>query len=75
MHACNVARSYELSYMSVDTVSINHKKYYIKLDLFLMLIQSTQSNYNVDSNTKYLNYMKPGINGSNYNRVQINSLN
>ena len=34
-----------------------------------MSMQSTQSNYNVDSNTKYSIYMKLSINTLNYNKI------
>ena len=40
-----------------------------------MSIQSTQSNYNVDSNTKYLNYMKILLKALNYNKLQNITLN
>ena len=35
-----------------------------------MLTQSTQSNYIVDSNTKYSNYMKLWLEALNYNKIQ-----
>ena len=43
--------------------------------ILCMSIQSTQSNYNVDFNTKPSNYMKIPLNGSNYYIFWINSLN
>ena len=63
IHACNVARSYELSYINVDAVNTNEKMLNkLHKNTFISMVHistlSIQSNYNVDSNTKYLNYMK-----------------
>ena len=40
-----------------------------------MLMQLTQLNYNVDSSTKSLNYMKIQLKALNYNKLQNNTLN
>ena len=43
--------------------------------MLCMLVQFIQSNYNVDSNKKYLNYMKLWLKALNYNKIQNNTLN
>ena len=47
----------------------------LKCTILNLQLQSTQSNYSVDSNTKSSNYMKIWLNGSNYKRFKINSMN
>ena len=56
------------------TLSIQHLQNILDL-MGLMLIQSIRSNYNVNPNTKYLNYIEHQIKCSNYSRIRFIPLN
>ena len=40
-----------------------------------MLMQLTKSNYSLDSDTKYSNYMELQLKGLNYKKIRNNTLN
>ena len=65
---------------SFDYKRNDNKLHCIVLSLFYFMSKMSEmctmcTNYNVDSNTKYLNYIELQIKCSNYNKLQINSLN
>ena len=68
--ACNVARLYEISH--VKEIKRNKNKHN-RLDLRHLFLMSKESKvhmiYIVDSNTKYLNYMKILLKAFNYNKL------
>ena len=54
----------------MSTLSIQHLQNILDL-MGLMLIQSIRSNYNVNPNTKYPNYIEHQIKCLNYSRIRF----
>ena len=54
----------------ISTLSIQRLENIVDL-MELMSTLSILSNYNVNPNTKYSNYIEHRINGSNYNRIRF----
>ena len=65
------------SYINVDAVDTYKQKYahYALNSLFVMSMQPMQSNYNIDPNIKYLNYIKLWLKALNYNKIWKNTSN
>ena len=54
----------------MSTLSIQHLQNILDL-MGLMSIQLIRSNYNLNPNTKYSNYIEHGIKCSNYSRIRF----